>query len=59
MPAEKLVACKPDGPLGTLIPEGPLHFGRAQLLNDKYHNLPTLFLTRLKSNRPSPVAGQC
>jgi hypothetical protein len=28
------------GPLGTLIPRGPFRFGGAQLLNDKYHNLP-------------------
>jgi len=24
MPAEKILACEPDGPLGTVIPRGPL-----------------------------------
>ena len=41
MPAGRLLACEHNGPLGKLTPEGRLRFGRAQLLNDKYRNLPT------------------
>jgi hypothetical protein len=42
MPAMKSSACEPGGPLGTLIPRGPLSFRGAPSLIDKYHNQSTV-----------------
>jgi hypothetical protein len=45
MPAGRFLACEPEGPLGTLIPRGPLCFGGAQLPGDRCQHLHT-FLQR-------------
>lgn len=50
MPVGNLLACKPEGPLGTRSPEGRF-VSEAQLLNDKYHNLPGPFFLLTVSMR--------
>ena len=34
MPVAEIMACEPDGILGTVIPGGPLCFGGAQLVSE-------------------------
>jgi hypothetical protein len=41
MPAGKLLACEPYGPLGTIGPRGLLCFGGRQAASEKYHKQPT------------------
>lgn len=47
MLAGKLLACDHNGPLRRNDPRGLVRFGGAQLLDDRYHNLPFLQLGRL------------
>jgi len=41
MPVAEIMACEADGPVGMVIPRGPLCFGGAQLLRETQRTYPT------------------
>ena len=46
MPAGRLLACEPDGPLGTIIPRGPLCFRDTHPPREERDECPTSSLTK-------------